>query len=47
MAHVRIKTNVCHHQREHPCAVWQRCRNQVCWILDHGRTVTPGIRGRW
>jgi len=28
-------------------SAWQRYRNRVYWQLDHGRTVTLGIRGTW
>jgi len=28
-------------------SAWQRYRNRVHWIQDHGRTVTFGIRGTW
>jgi len=28
-------------------SAWQRYRNRVYWLLDHGRTVTLGIRGTW
>jgi len=28
-------------------SAWQRYRNRVLWMADHGRTVTLGIRGTW
>jgi len=28
-------------------SAWQRYRNRIHWIADHGRTVTFGIRGNW
>jgi len=28
-------------------SAWQRYRNRIHWIADHGRTVTFGIRGTW
>jgi len=28
-------------------SAWQRYRNRVHWIQDHGRTVALGIRGTW
>jgi len=28
-------------------SAWQRYRNRVYWLADHGRTITLGIRGTW
>jgi len=28
-------------------SAWQRYRNRVHWMADHGRTVTLGVRGAW